>query len=111
MRLEAKMSRLRRQMRQLGPLLKGTLIDRKIPCGKTNCWCKKGGGHPGLYLTYSLEGRTKTVYIPKKMAPRVRKWARNYARFKNLLKQMFQIQLEMISATSRSAFGRKEKGK
>lgn len=101
MRLETKLSRLRRQMRQLGPLLKGTLIDRKIPCGKPNCRCRKGEGHPGLYLTYSLEGKTKTVYIPKKMAPRVRKWAQNYARFKALLEEMFQVQLKMIEEKRR----------
>ena len=101
MRLEAKMSRLSRQMRQLGPLLKGSLIDRKIPCGKPNCRCRNGEGHPGLYLTYSLEGKTKTVYIPKKMAPRVRKWAQNYARFKALLEEMFQIQLKMIKEKCR----------
>ena len=96
MRHQVKMSRLRAQMRQLGPLLKGTLIDRKISCGKPNCRCKKGEGHPGLYLTYSLESKTKTVYIPKKMAPKVRKWAQNYTQFKNLLEEMFQIQLKMI---------------
>lgn len=101
MRLETKLSRLRRQMRRLGPLLKGTLIDRKIPCGKPNCRCRKGEGHPGLYLTYSLEGKTKTVYIPKKMAPRVRKWAQNYARFKALLEEMFQVQLKMIEEKRR----------
>ena len=98
MRLEQKVGRTRRQMRQLGPLLKGTLTDRQIPCGKPNCRCKKekGKGHPGLYLTYSLEGKTKTVYIPKKIAPKVRKWAKNYAQFKRLLEEMFQIQLKII---------------
>lgn len=96
MRLDQKVSRIRRQMRQLGPLLKGTLTDREIPCGKPNCRCKKGQGHPGLYLTYSLKGKTKTVYISKKMAPKVRKWAKNYAQFKRLLEEIFQIQLKII---------------
>lgn len=96
MQLEQKVSRIRRQMRQLGPLLKGTLTDREIPCGKPNCRCKKGQGHPGLYLTYSSQGKTKTVYIPKRMAPKVRKWAKNYAQFKHLLEGMFQIQLKIV---------------
>jgi hypothetical protein len=96
MKYNARMSRIRKQMRQLGPMLKGTLLDRKIPCGKPSCRCKKGEGHPGLYLTYSLKGKTKTVYVPKKMSDKVREWAQNYAHFRELLEEMFQIQLKAI---------------
>lgn len=70
------------------PLMRGTLSVRKITCGKPTCRCKKGHKHLALYLTYSQEGKTHQVFIPKDLEEEVRLSVGNYQKVRQLLERV-----------------------
>ena len=45
------------------PLLRGSLITLRRRCGKPNCRCATGEPHETPALSYSHEGRTKTLTL------------------------------------------------
>jgi hypothetical protein len=44
-------------------LLRGSLVTLRRRCGKPNCRCAEGVPHQTPALSYSVEGRTKTVTL------------------------------------------------
>lgn len=45
-------------------LLRGTLTTFRRRCGKRSCRCVDGDPHESPALTYTQDGRTKTVTLP-----------------------------------------------
>jgi hypothetical protein len=82
--MDAKHALLRRRQRalqQVPPLdqiVRGSLVERAIRCGKPRCRCATGAGHPTVYLTVSFaRGRTEQVTVPPALVPVVRRWLAN----------------------------------
>ena len=96
--LNAKARNLRSQMRKLGPMLQGSVILRRMKCGKPNCRCKRGYLHTCLCVTYSEKGKTKTVYVNKSLQAEAFLWSRNYKQFKVLLKEHSGVNLEILKS-------------
>ncbi len=44
-------------------LVRGSLITLRRRCGKPNCRCATGAAHETPALSYSVEGRTRTVTL------------------------------------------------
>jgi hypothetical protein len=44
-------------------LLRGSLVTLRRRCGKPNCRCAAGDPHETPALSYSMDGRTKTVTL------------------------------------------------
>lgn len=44
-------------------LVRGSLITLRRRCGRPNCHCAEGGAHETPALSYSHEGRTRTVTL------------------------------------------------
>ena len=44
-------------------LLRGSLVTLRRRCGKPNCRCATGEAHETPALSYSMDGRTKTVTL------------------------------------------------
>ncbi|MGH2696313.1 MAG: DUF6788 family protein [Actinomycetota bacterium] len=50
-------------------LVRGSLITLRRRCGKPNCHCAEGAPHETPALSYSVEGRTRTLTLrPEEMA-------------------------------------------
>lgn len=77
-------------------VLRGSLITRKVKCGKPNCHCASGQGHPSLYLSSFFEGRNRIVYVPAKWEPWVKKRLDNYHYLQELIVQLAEINLELL---------------
>lgn len=87
----------RKQLAALGPLLAGTVTVIPKHCGRAACRCLNGGPkHTGNYLVCSLDGKTRTTYIPTDLLEDVRSWNDNYRRLKSLLQEMQQLTLALI---------------
>lgn len=97
-RLGAKSRNVRSQMRKLGPMLQGSVILRRMKCGKSNCRCKRGYPHTYLCVTYNEKGKTKTVYVNKSLHAETFLWSRNYKQFKALLKKHSRVNLEILKS-------------
>ncbi len=52
-------------------LLRGSLITLRRRCGKPNCPCAEGVPHETPALSYSLQGRTRTVTLRVEDLPAV----------------------------------------
>ena len=49
--------------RDIPRLVRGSLITLRRRCGKPNCRCADGAAHETPALSYSVEGRTRTVTL------------------------------------------------
>lgn len=81
-------------------VLRGNLIEARITCGKASCRC---AGHPrqrhrGLYLSISLSGKRRTLYIPRDWENDVREWVRRHQRIRDLLERLSVACLNRLQA-------------
>ena len=76
-------ARLRR-LRTLGPVLAGSLV--RFP------------NHNSRYLTDKVRGKTRTLYIPLDHLKEVTAWNRNDKDAKRLLRELSEIQRELLRA-------------
>ena len=88
-----------KQMAQIGPFVEGTLSEYKRAGRKASSW----------HLTYKIEGKTHTVYVPVGMVEEVRKWTKEYRRLKELIRKETKQSLAIIHryAASQRAASRK----
>lgn len=77
-------------------LIRGSLITRHIKCGKPNCHCATGTGHPSLYLSSFYQGRTRMDYVPASWESWVRKGLENFEAVQALLSELTELNLELL---------------
>ena len=65
--LERERSSLERKMASGEKMLEGSLIERRISCGKKTCRCADGNLHgPYYYLSRKVRGKTRMIYLKDK---------------------------------------------
>ena len=95
--LQAKRLSLLRQIQNLDPWIEGTLVTTARKCGKDNCAChRQGPKHPVLFVTWKEAGKTVALYIPRRLEAEVRQWTANYKRLKELIRQMSEVQKQIV---------------
>jgi hypothetical protein len=91
-----RLARLRR-IETLSPWLQGTLVSTARVCGKPGCACHRGGSkHPVLFVTTAENGKTASLYVPRRMEAQVRVWVANYQKLKALLRELSDIQRQIV---------------
>lgn len=78
------------------PLIRGCLVVMVRVCGRDNCRCLKGHKHRSLYLSRSLKGKVRMVYIPRHAEEEVKKGVLNYRKTIALLDRLSAIHLERL---------------
>src|SRR5690349_329413 len=91
-RQRSRISQLAHQSR----LLRGTLSVREVICGKAGCRCAKGEGHISLYLVQSQQGRTRQLYIPKRLEARVRQAVGDYQELQRLVEELSEQEWKLL---------------
>ncbi len=95
--LQAKRRSLLHQIHNLGPWIEGTLVITARKCGKDNCAChRQGPKHPVLFVTWKEAGKTVSLYIPRQLEAEVKQWTENYKRLKELIRQVSEVQRQMV---------------
>lgn len=87
------------QLHQLvdgGGLLRGSLSQRAVVCGKPNCRCARGERHVALYLVVSTKGKVRQIHIPKAHAATVRLWVKQYQDAQRALHRLADAQLAAL---------------
>jgi len=84
-RIRARLKRLA----QCGPCVAGTL-NRIEKVGKS--------GKPVVshLLTFKVEGKTRSIYVPKDMVGEVEQWVKEHRRIKRLLAEISQLSVGVI---------------
>lgn len=75
-----------KQLAQVGPFVEGTLSEYKRAGRKASSW----------HLTYKIEGKTRTVYVPVDMVEEVRKWTEQFRQLKQLIRKETTQSLAII---------------
>jgi hypothetical protein len=69
---------MERQMKDLGPALKGSLAKVYKPCIRKKCaLCERGDKHPAWILTVSQQGRRRCLYVPEELVPTIQRAIQN----------------------------------
>ena len=77
----------------------GTCTHR---CGRPSCRCHRGGPlHTGQHLTFKEAGKTRSVYVPRKLLPEVRTGLAERKRLKALLQEIHQLSLALVQTHAR----------
>lgn len=95
--LEAQRAVLRRQLRQAGPLVEGSIAMVARKCGSPGCPCAQGVvQHQAMILCKKVNGRSVATYVPKALWSQVREWNREHKKIKRVLKELSVIGEQLI---------------
>lgn len=95
---EQRYEALKRQIADLPPIRRGSLVRRYMPCGKPGCRCQ--GRPPKLHGPYyqwtrKLQGKTETTRIDKQQAKLLGAWIANGRKLDRLVAQMERVCLRI----------------
>lgn len=91
--------RLKKKIAQMGPMLPGSLSEQWNVCGTPGCRCKdvdnpvKHG--PYYQLSFTVAGKSSTMFIKKQDVPEVRKRIKRYRQFKRLTIELVQASVAL----------------
>src|SRR5690349_823816 len=74
-RLRQRRGTLLRQLRrpaELAAMLPGSLSLSHFRCGKPNCHCVQGEGHPAWSLTFMVDGTKRVLHVPADWVEEIR---------------------------------------
>lgn len=63
-------------------MIRGSFGTVTRKCGKPNCWCVEGNGHPVKRITWTEKARSRTQAIPTADAIWIETMTDNYRRFR-----------------------------
>lgn len=91
--------RLLRDLRELtrGNIMRGSLSTVARRCGKKRCVCvTEGRKHEGRYLSVSMEGRTRLVYVRDEQEEEVVSALDAHRRLRRLVDQLTEVNLDLL---------------
>jgi hypothetical protein len=82
----------------LREVLRGSLMERYLTCGKPDCKCARGQRHgPVWYLSVTLDQSHRTgTTVPSDQVEQVRRWIENYHGVKERLEKISDINRELL---------------
>lgn len=79
---------IQKALAALGPVLPGSISEQWNVCGKEGCRCKdpqRPRRHgPYIQLSFTVRGRSSTLFVKPEEVRTARRYVRNYQRFKAL---------------------------
>ena len=85
-------------------VLRASLIERNVRCGKPTCHCADGPGHPAVYVGVTFRGgRTEQITVPRPLLPTIRRWVRNYQRWWDAVEKVSAINRRLLRLRQISA--------
>jgi hypothetical protein len=79
------------------PVLAASLSQITKHCGRKACHCKQGGPlHTAWHLTFKVEGKTRTVYVPLDLLDEVQSWIAEHKRIKALLHEIHTLTVALV---------------
>jgi hypothetical protein len=98
-RCEQRYHELRLSLAEIGFIWPGTVVSKKLACGKPHCICHKDpeARHgPYWYWSSKKGGKTVSRKMTEQEAALIVPWIRNRRQVAEMLKQMGQISAQML---------------
>ena len=99
MNKEPQVESIKKQILELGPMLPGSLSEQWNVCGSPGCKCKdpeepiRHG--PYYQLSFSVRGKSSTLFVRPAEVAEARKRVRRYQRFKELVMALTQAYVDL----------------
>ena len=82
-------------------LVKGNVYELARKCGKPNCVCTRGELHRSMVLTWSEEGKSRLLSLPRERVAEVKKKSEEYLRFRRARARVTEICREILAVMDR----------
>lgn len=85
---------LKAQLRGVGFICEGSLVERWMPCGKLNCACARDRGSwhgPYSQLSWKEKGKTVSRRLSPEHAALYRQWVANRQRLQSIVDKMQRV--------------------
>ncbi|MFQ5761049.1 MAG: DUF6788 family protein [Acidiferrobacterales bacterium] len=89
--------------------LPGSLALTHRKCGKANCHCASGKGHPMWSLTFMVDGRKRVEAIPAEWVDEIRPLVAEGRQYKGAVAEVFAANAQLLGLWRKQK--RKRKGK
>ena len=105
---DRRIEQLKGRLAQVGPMLPGSISEQWNVCGTPGCRCKdpeKPVKHGPYYqLSYTVGGKSSTMFIKKEDLPEARRRLKLYQQFKTLSTELVHA---YIALTRKTGFNRR----
>jgi hypothetical protein len=103
---EQQIEKIKGQLLALGPILPGSLSEQWNVCGTPGCKCKDPQNPtrhgPYYQLSFSVKGRSSTLFVRPEEVPEARRRIRNYQRFKQLVMALTKAYVDLARKQKQS---------
>ncbi len=97
--LQRELRRLARDLPPVHQVLRASLFERSVRCGKPNCHCADSSdpGHPVVCVSLSLPGSNPSqVSLTRQLVPVAESWIDNYKRWREAVEKISAINHELL---------------
>ena len=96
-RLLARRGRIVQTLPSLEEIVRGSVVARRLRCGKPGCHCARTGGHAATYLSVTFAGgRTEQISLPAPLVPLARRWVANYRKWWSAVERISALNREIL---------------
>jgi hypothetical protein len=97
--IQQRLAAITEQLLHLGPMLPGSLSEQYNVCGTPGCKCKDRANPqkhgPYYQLSFSVRGRSSTLFVKAEDVPKVRQRIARYRQFKQLVMDLTQAYVDL----------------
>ena len=91
------------QLLNLGPVLRGSVVEVARPCTYPRCRkCQEGIRHPTVYHSITRNSKTCLTYIPKAAQAEAMEWNRNWKELLRLSDELTEINLKLLKMKAKA---------
>jgi transposase len=96
LRLERQRDALLQALRGVGNLMRGTIVEVGVRCGRPGCGCAQGEKHRKVHLSVNLQGRTRGCYLGREREAAVAPLLAEYERAWRLINELTAVNLQLL---------------
>ena len=89
--------RIVRGLPSLEEVVRGSVVERQLRCGKPGCHCARGQLHGATYLSVTFSGgRTEQISLPAALVPVARRWVANYWKWWSVVEKVSALNRQIL---------------
>ena len=100
--METKRKQLEDELQNIGPLLRGSVVELSRPCTYPRCRkCQEGTRHPSIYHSITKNSKTRLTYIPKAVQAEAIEWNQNWKESLRIVDELTKVNLDILKSKAK----------
>jgi len=108
--LKRREKQLLRAIRDSPQVMRGSFAVVHLTCGKKGCRCQSGDRHEAYRFSYRVQGRSRSVSVPKRWAHQIEQRHEAWMALKAVLEELTDVQVQIFQAEMKMDRKRRKKG-